>query len=290
MNLVTFYDDQAILACPIKELDNRLVDTTPGRIIFNRVLPEKVPYVNGMLKKKGLESLIFYTYLKVGLEPTIKVLDDMKHLGFNYATSAGFSLGIDDFVVPKEKKVLVTNAQKAAQKEEKLYQQGVISARERFNRVVEIWGSVTDKISSVMIDEMKKVSFEGGNINPLFVMADSGSRGNKQQIRQLAGMRGLMSKPSGEILETPITANLREGLNVLQYFTSTHGARKGLADTALKTANSGYLTRKLVDVNQEVIVDEHDCGTLKGVNVGAIVENGELIEPFEDRVVGRISL
>jgi DNA-directed RNA polymerase subunit beta' len=141
-----------------------------------------------------------------------------------------------------------------------------------------------------MIDTMRDVSFEGDDLNPLFVMADSGSRGNKQQIRQLAGMRGLMSKPSGEIMETPIISNLREGLNVLYYFISTHGARKGLADTALKTANSGYLTRKLVDVSQEVIVDEHDCGTLKGVNVSAIVENGELIEPFVDRIVGRISL
>jgi DNA-directed RNA polymerase subunit beta' len=156
--------------------------------------------------------------------------------------------------------------------------------------VVEIWGTVTDKVSGVMIEEMRKTSLESGALNPLFVMADSGSRGNNQQIRQLAGMRGLMSKPSGEIIETPIISNLREGLTVLQYFISTHGARKGLADTALKTANSGYLTRKLVDVSQEVIVDEHDCGTLKGVKVSSIVENGELIEPFIDRIVGRTAL
>jgi len=290
MNLATYYDNQAVLICPVTELEGTMVETTPGRLIFNSILPEKIPFINGMLKKKGLESLIYYTYLKMGLEPTIKVLDEMKTLGFNYATFAGFSLGIDDFIIPKEKQALVSKAQKDVQKEEKLYQEGVISARERFNRVVGIWGSVTDKVSSVMIEEMRRVSFEGGDLNPLFVMADSGSRGNKQQIRQLAGMRGLMSKPSGEIIETPIISNLREGLNVLQYFISTHGARKGLADTALKTANSGYLTRKLVDVSQEVIVDEHDCGTLKGINVGAIVENGELIEPFEDRVVGRISL
>ncbi len=290
MNLATYYDNQAVLICPVTELEGTMVETTPGRLIFNSILPEKIPFINGMLKKKGLESLIYYTYLKMGLEPTIKVLDEMKTLGFNYATFAGFSLGIDDFIIPKEKQALVSKAQKDVQREEKLYQEGVISARERFNRVVGIWGSVTDKVSSVMIEEMRRVSFEGGDLNPLFVMADSGSRGNKQQIRQLAGMRGLMSKPSGEIIETPIISNLREGLNVLQYFISTHGARKGLADTALKTANSGYLTRKLVDVSQEVIVDEHDCGTLKGINVGAIVENGELIEPFEDRVVGRISL
>lgn len=290
MNLSTFYDDQAVMICPVTEIDNQFIETTPGRIIFNNILPEQIPFINGMLRKKGLESLVFYTYLSVGLEPTIEILDKMKELGFNYATYAGFSLGIDDFVVPKEKNELVERAQKEVQRIEKLYREGTISAGERFNRVVEIWGSVTDKVSSVMIERMRKVSFEGKELNSLFVMADSGSRGNKQQIRQLAGMRGLMSKPSGEIIETPIVSNLREGLNVLQYFISTHGARKGLADTALKTANSGYLTRKLVDVSQEVIVDEEDCGTMKGVNVSAIVENGELIEPFVDRIVGRISL
>ena len=290
MNLSTFYDDQAVMICPVTEIDNQFIETTPGRIIFNNILPEQIPFINGMLRKKGLESLVFYTYLSVGLEPTIEILDKMKELGFSYATYAGFSLGIDDFVVPKEKNELVEKAQKEVQRIEKLYREGTISAGERFNRVVEIWGTVTDKVSTVMIERMRKVSFEGKELNSLFVMADSGSRGNKQQIRQLAGMRGLMSKPSGEIIETPIVSNLREGLNVLQYFISTHGARKGLADTALKTANSGYLTRKLVDVSQEVIVDEEDCGTLKGVNVSAIVENGELIEPFVDRIVGRISL
>ncbi len=290
MNLSTYYDDQAVLTCPVTELDNKLIDTTPGRIIFNSVLPDGIPFINGISKKKGLESLVYYTYLKVSREPTVKMLDEMKELGFKYATQAGFSLGINDFIIPKEKAGLVEKAQKQVQKIESLYQEGVISSRERFNRVVGIWSSVTDKVSSAMIDEMKRVSFEGDRLNPLFVMADSGSRGNKQQIRQLAGMRGLMSKPSGEIIETPIISNLREGLNVLQYFISTHGARKGLADTALKTANSGYLTRKLVDVAQEVIIDEHDCGTLKGVMVSAIVENGELIEPFVDRIVGRTSL
>ena len=290
MNLSTYYDDQAVLICPVAEVHNELIETTPGRIIFNSILPEEIPFINGMFRKKGLESLVFYTYLKVGLEPTVEILDKMKELGFNYATLAGFSLGIDDFIIPKEKPELVEKAQKEVQKVENLYRDGTISAGERFNRVVEIWGSVTDKVSYAMIERMRKISFEGKELNSLFVMSDSGSRGNKQQIRQLAGMRGLMSKPSGEIIETPIISNLREGLNVLQYFISTHGARKGLADTALKTANSGYLTRKLVDVSQEVIIDEDDCGTLKGVNVTAIVENGELIEPFVDRIVGRISL
>ena len=290
MNLVTYYDDQAVMTCPIQDMKGELIETTPGRIIFNGILPKGFPYVNGMLRKKGLENLVFYTYLKVGLGPTVEILDAMKGLGFTYATQAGFSLGIDDFVIPKEKTHLVDRAQKDVLDIEKLYRDGTISSGERFNRVIEIWGTVTDKVSSAMIEEMRKISFEGKELNPLYVMADSGSRGNKQQIRQLAGMRGLMSKPSGEILETPIVANLREGLNVLQYFISTHGARKGLADTALKTANSGYLTRKLVDVCQEVIIDERDCGTLKGLNVSAIVENGEIIEPFIDRIVGRVAL
>jgi DNA-directed RNA polymerase subunit beta' len=290
MNLATYYDDQAVMTCPIQDFKKELVETTPGRIIFNDVLPKGFPYINGTLRKKGLENLVFYTYLKVGLLPTVEILDALKELGFTYATRAGFSLGIDDFVIPKEKSFLVEKAQKEVQDIEKLYRDGTISSGERFNRVVEIWGTVTDRVSNAMIEEMRKISFEGKELNPLYVMADSGSRGNKQQIRQLAGMRGLMSKPSGEILETPITSNLREGLNVLQYFISTHGARKGLADTALKTANSGYLTRKLVDVSQEVIIDEHDCGTLKGINVSAIVENGEIIEPFIDRIVGRVTL
>jgi DNA-directed RNA polymerase subunit beta' len=290
MNLATYYDDQAVMTCPVQEIAGELIETTPGRIIFNGVLPKGVPYVNGMVRKKGLENLVFYTYLKVGLGPTVEMLDALKELGFTYATRAGFSLGIDDFVIPKEKSHLVDKAQREVQEIEKLYRDGTISSGERFNRVIEIWGTVTDKVSNAMMEEMRRISLEGKELNPLFVMAESGSRGNKQQIRQLAGMRGLMSKPSGEILETPITANLREGLDVLQYFISTHGARKGLADTALKTANSGYLTRKLVDVCQEVIVDEHDCGTLKGINVSAIVENGEIIEPFIDRIVGRVAL
>jgi DNA-directed RNA polymerase subunit beta' len=290
MNLAVYYDDQAIMTCPVQEMKSELVETTPGRLIFNNVMPQGFPFINGVLRKKGLENLVFYTYLKVGLQPTVQILDALKQLGFTYATQAGFSLGIDDFVIPKEKSTLVDRAQKEVQDIEKLYRDGTISSGERFNRVIEIWGTVTDKVSNAMIEEMRKISFEGKELNPLYVMADSGSRGNKQQIRQLAGMRGLMSKPSGEILETPIVSNLREGLNVLQYFISTHGARKGLADTALKTANSGYLTRKLVDVSQEVIVDEHDCGTLKGINVSAIVENGEIIEPFIDRIVGRVAL
>ena len=290
MNLSIYYDDQAVLTCPVKEYDKQLIETTPGRIIFNSILPDNVPFINGKLKKKGLESLVYYVYLKEGHEIIIDVLDKLKKIGFDYATIAGFSLGIDDFIIPKEKSSLVEKAQEEVRKIEDLYKGRTLSSGERFNQVITIWGNLTENVAAAMIEEMKRVSFEGPELNPLYVMADSGSRGNKQQIRQLAGMRGLMSKPSGEIIEMPIISNLREGLNVVQYFISTHGARKGLADTALKTANSGYLTRKLVDVSQEVIVDEEDCGTLKGVNVSAIVENGELIEPFVDRIVGRTAL
>ncbi|MGB4704972.1 MAG: DNA-directed RNA polymerase subunit beta' [Candidatus Saccharicenans sp.] len=290
MNLKSFYDDQAVVSCPVVQLKDEIIETTPGRIIFNSVLPKGLPFINGMLKKKGLESLVYYVYLKAGLEKTTRMLDRMKELGFRYATKAGFSLGIEDFLIPAEKNEIIKKAQKEVQEIEKLYLEGTISSGERYNRVVEIWTAVTEKVTNVMIDAMKRVSFEEKKLNPLYVMIDSGSRGNKQQIRQLGAMRGLMSKPSGEIIETPITSNLREGLNVLEYFISTHGARKGLADTALKTANSGYLTRKLVDVAQEVIIDQHDCGTLKGLNVSAIVENGEIIEPFVERIVGRVSL
>ncbi|MCJ7580193.1 MAG: DNA-directed RNA polymerase subunit beta' [Candidatus Aminicenantes bacterium] len=290
MNLSTFYDDQAVMACPIKEYNREIIETTPGRIIFNNIFSSNVPFFNGKLKKNGLESLVYYVYLKEGHETTIKVLDLLKEVGFLYATKAGFSLGIDDFIIPAEKASLVEKAQKDVLKIENLYKGRTLSTGERFNQIITIWGNLTENVSAAMFEEMRRVSFEGKDLNPLYVMADSGSRGNKQQIRQLAGMRGLMSKPSGEIIEMPIISNLREGLNVVQYFISTHGARKGLADTALKTANSGYLTRKLVDVSQEVIVDEEDCGTLKGVNVSAIVENGELIEPFVDRIIGRTAL
>lgn len=290
MNLKAFYDDQAVLSCPINNLNKELIETTPGKIIFNSVFPKDLPFIDGLFKRKGLESLVYYVYLQTGLKKTNEMLDKLKQLGFNYATKAGFSLGIEDFMIPAEKPEIIKKAEKEVTQVEKLYREGTISSGERFNRVVEIWTSVTDKVTNAMMETMRKVSFEEKRLNPLYVMADSGSRGNKQQIRQLAAVRGLMSKPSGEIIETPITSNLREGLNVLEYFISTHGARKGLADTALKTANSGYLTRKLVDVSQEVIVDQHDCGTLKGVNVSAIVENGEIVEPFVDRIVGRYSL
>ncbi len=218
------------------------------------------------------------------------MLDAIKDLGFRYATRAGISIGIDDLVIPEGKEKMVSSAQKEVIDVEKQYQDGAITNGERYNKVISIWSAVTEKVADAMFKEMEKQDKEGSEFNPIYIMADSGARGSKQQIRQLAGMRGLMARPSGEIIENPITSNFREGLTVLQYFISTHGARKGLADTALKTADSGYLTRRLVDVSQDVIISEHDCGTVDGIEIRPIIESGEVIEPLRDRIVGRVSL
>ena len=218
------------------------------------------------------------------------MLDEVKNLGFLYATRAGISIGVDDMVVPGEKKELVRNAEKEVVAVESQYQDGAITHGERYNKIIEIWSRVTEKVSDEMFNAMEEDDRTGRYLNPIYIMADSGARGSKQQIRQLSGMRGLMAKPSGEIIEQPIIANFREGLNVLEYFISTHGARKGLADTALKTADSGYLTRRLVDVAQDVIISENDCGTTEGIVVEPIIESGEIIEPLRDRIVGRVAL
>ena len=249
-----------------------------------------MPFINGLLKKKGLGQLVSYTYLRYGPEMTVTMLDHVKELGFLYATNAGITISIDDLIVPPGKRDFVENAQNEVVKVDQQYRDGAITNGERYNKVIAIWSDVTEKISDMMFTEMERAEKASHGFNPILLMADSGARGSKQQIRQLAGMRGLMAKPSGEIIETPITANFREGLNVLQYFISTHGARKGLADTALKTADSGYLTRRLVDVAQDVIISEGDCGTVDGIFVGSIVESGEIIEPLRDRIVGRVSL
>src|SRR5215216_1433130 len=221
---------------------------------------------------------------------TVKMPDGLKTLGFLYATKAGISIGIDDLVTPPSKKGLVDKADKDVIAVEQQYLDGVITNGERYNKVIAIWSEVTDKVAKEMFKAMDDRERASGELNPILVMSDSGARGSAQQIRQLAGMRGLMARPSGEIIETPIQANFREGLNVLQYFISTHGARKGLADTALKTADSGYLTRRLVDVAQDVIVSEQDCGTLRGVWAEAIIRNGEEVESLRDRIVGCTSL
>src|SRR5512132_3965380 len=266
-----------------------ILETTVGRTLFNEVVPEPLRFVNAELKKKEVTALVGRCYNTLGNEVTVHFLDELKDLGFRYATLSGLSIGIDDMHIPSSKEQLINNARSQVNEVETQYQDGVITNGERYNKVVDIWAHVTEQIADQMFKELEDGE-QGGEFNPIFMMADSGARGSKQQIRQLAGMRGLMAKPSGEIIETPITSNFREGLTVLEYFTSTHGARKGLADTALKTADSGYLTRRLVDVAQDVIISEDDCGTLDGIEARAIVESGEIIEPLRDRIVGRVTL
>ena len=290
LDLTVSRDDQDVIHSEVQQVDKKIISTTVGRVLFNNALPEEFPFVNGLLKKKGLQLLVQYGYRRFGLEKTVMMLDGLKNLGFLCATQSGLSIGIDDLIIPSEKVGLVNAAKKDVIKVEQQYQDGAITNGERYNKVIAIWSDVTERIADAMFSEMEDLDHAGRNFNPVYIMADSGARGSKQQIRQLAGMRGLMAKPSGEIIETPITSNFREGLTVLQYFISTHGARKGLADTALKTADSGYLTRRLVDVAQDVIISEDDCGTLDGIDAVAIVESGEIIEPLRDRIVGRTTL
>ena len=283
-------DDQDVIRATVRKLQNRVIDTTVGRVIMNEHLSVNMPYINGTLRKKGLGALVNYCHLRLGHAETVRILDKVKDLGFLYATKAGISIGIDDLVTPPAKVELVQQAQNEVAEIEVQYKEGIITNGERYNKVIAIWSDVTEKVAEAMFKEMNRAETESGELNPILVMADSGARGSKQQIRQLAGMRGLMAKPSGEIIETPIRANFREGLNVTQYFISTHGARKGLADTALKTADSGYLTRRLVDVAQDVIISEPDCGTLRGIVATAIIEGGEEIESLRDRIIGRVAL
>src|SRR3974390_2251003 len=289
IDLTTAYDTQDVTHTEPVRLERQFIQTTVGRVIFNSHLPKQMPYINGLLKKKGVQQLVYYAYLRFGLEATVKLLDHLKALGFTYATRSGISIGIDDMLIPSDKYKLVENAEKEVVKVQQQYLDGAITNTERYNKVIAIWGDVTEKVADEMFKALENQDREGV-INPVYIMADSGARGSKQQIRQLSGMRGLMAKPSGEVIETPITSNFREGLTVLQYFISTHGARKGLADTALKTADSGYLTRRLVDVAQDVIINEPDCGTTDGIYVEPIIEAGVEVEPLRDRVVGRVSL
>ncbi|HTX16952.1 MAG TPA: hypothetical protein VMD77_16740, partial [Candidatus Baltobacteraceae bacterium] len=283
------YDDQDVSHTEPIQLHKQFLHTTVGRVIFNDHLPSDMPFINGLLKKKGVQALVQYCYLRFGLEKTVVALDKLKELGFLYATKAGVSIGISDMVIPSVKFKLVDTAEHEVVKVQQQYLDGAITNGERYNKVIAIWSDVTEKVADEMFKALEEQDKQGV-INPIYVMADSGARGSKQQIRQLSGMRGLMAKPSGEVIETPITSNFREGLTVLQYFISTHGARKGLADTALKTADSGYLTRRLVDVAQDVIINEFDCGTADGIFVEPILEAGVEVEPLRDRVVGRVSL
>jgi len=269
----------------------RLLETTAGRVLFNEILPKELGYINETLDKKALNNLIGKCYRMLGGERTVQFLDALKNLGFGYATAAGITIGIDDLHVPPEKPEIISRADRQVLQIAQDYADGVITAGERYNRIIDTWTNATNMVSETLFDELGR---DREGFNPIFMMAFSGSRGSKEQIRQLAGMRGLMAKPQkkitggiGEIIEMPITANFREGLTVLQYFISTHGARKGLADTALKTADAGYLTRRLVDVAQDVIVTEQDCGTILGLDLSALKEGEEIIEALRDRIVGR---
>ena len=281
-------------------LDGELVETTVGRILLKEILPEEIPFrlINKVMKKSELANLIDYCYRYGGDKKTVLLSDRLKGLGYYYATLAGISISLDDMLIPSNKEKLLQEAQQEIERVQEQYTDGLITDGERYNKVIDIWAQVTENIAGVMLKELgsEEVAAPSGekqsteSLNPIYIMADSGARGSAQQVRQLAGMRGLMAKPSGEIIETPITANFREGLTVLQYFISTHGARKGLADTALKTANAGYLTRRLVDVAQDVVIRENDCGTLDGIEVESLVEGGEIIESMRERILGRVAL
>jgi DNA-directed RNA polymerase subunit beta' len=288
IDLVAQGGSQDLLHADMIEVSNMLLETTVGRVLFNMQLPDDMPFINGQLKKKGLQNLVAYSFMNLGHDATIELLDNLKEIGFGYATKSGLSLASQDMIIPDAKQEHLDQAYLEVDEVERQRSAGLITAGERHNKIVDIWHRVTEDVAREMFGQMSRLDDETGEFNPIFMMADSGARGSKEQVRQLAGMRGLMAKPSGEIMETPITANFREGLSVLQYFISTHGARKGLADTALKTADSGYLTRRLVDVAQDVIVVEHDCGTEDGIEVTAITEGGEILEQLRDRIVGRV--
>src|SRR5271165_6618268 len=278
----------------------RVVDTTAGRALLSEILPKGLSFdaINQDMTKKTISGTINACYRTVGLKETVVFADQLMYTGFHYATRAGVSIGVDDMVVPQQKTKILATAEREVKEIQEQYSSGLVTNGERYNKVVDIWSRTNDQVAKAMMEKLgtDEVADTKGNkvrqksFNSIFMMSDSGARGSAAQIRQLAGMRGLMAKPDGSIIETPITANFREGLNVLQYFISTHGARKGLADTALKTANSGYLTRRLVDVAQDMIISELDCGTSEGIFVEPILEAGVEVEPLRDRVVGRVSL
>ncbi len=269
-------------------VDGGIVETTPGRVVFNTIVPKGLGFQNYVLRKKRLSELVLECYKKLGLEATVQFLDKMKNLGFSEATKAAISMGMCDIKVPGHKKQVLEEAYKRVAVVKKQYEDGIITEGERHSKIISIWTEVSDKLS----DDLFKLIFDttSGHLNPLYLMVDSGARGNKSQVRQSGALRGLMARPSGEIIESPITANFREGLTVMEYFISTHGARKGLSDTALKTADSGYLTRRLVDVSQDVIVTRDDCGTLNGIEVMAIKQGNEELLPLKDRIFGRTVL
>ena len=300
-----FYDETEALAAhsegfidthaKIKvRIDGQLVETSVGRLIFNQIVPKEIGYFNDTATKGKIEELVSNCYQTNGQTATVFFLDNLKDLGFKWATRSGATVSIDDLIIPEAKHELIKNAEKEVLKIQKRYMKGVITNGERYNQIIDTWTRTTTSVAEVMFDNLA-ADLDG--FNPVYMMADSGARGSKEQIRQLAGMRGLMAKPQkkitggiGEIIENPITANFREGLSVMEYFISTHGSRKGLADTALKTADAGYLTRRLVDVAQDVIINELDCGTILGLDVTALKEGEEVIESLADRILGRVVL
>ena len=275
-----------------------LTDTTVGRAIFSLILPKGLPFeiINQAMGKKQISKLLNECYRTLGLKDTVIAADQIMYTGFHYAMIAGASVGIDDMVIPDAKKDIIEGAEAEVIEIQEQFQNGLVTAGERYNKVIDIWSNANEKVARAMMDNLKTDTVinrdgeeeEQASFNSVYMMADSGARGSAAQIRQLAGMRGLMAKPDGSIIETPITANFREGLNVLQYFISTHGARKGLADTALKTANSGYLTRRLVDVAQDLVITNDDCGTFEGVKMTPLIEGGDVVEPLRERVLGRV--
>lgn len=277
----------------------RLIETTVGRALFSEILPKGLSFdlINRSMNKKAISSVLDTCYREIGLKATVIFADRLMYMGFHYATRSGVSIGVDDLIIPKEKAGIIAQAEEEVGKIQAQFSSGLVTQGERYNKVIDIWSRTNDLVAKAMMSEIstefvkdaKGKKIEQESFNSIYMMADSGARGSAAQIRQLAGMRGLMAKPDGSIIETPITANFREGLNVLQYFISTHGARKGLADTALKTANSGYLTRRLVDVAQDLVITDEDCGTSQGIVVAPLIEGGDIVEPLQERVLGRVA-
>ncbi len=263
------------------------IETTAGRLVFNEELPPEIPFINYELKDKELRAMIEYVFNEKGSWTTVKMLDVIKATGYRYATVFGATIGVDDIIVPKEKTAMIEKANEEVESIQKQWRQGHITQEERYNRVVEVWNKTNDDLTAIM---MKTLEADRDGFNSIYMMANSGARGSRNQIRQLAGMRGLMAKPSGDIIELPIRSNFKEGLSVIEFFISTNGARKGLADTALKTAEAGYLTRRLVDIAQDVVVNEDDCGTINGISYSAIKEGEDIVEPLSDRIIGRYTL
>ena len=281
-------------------IDEMMHDTTVGRVLLYEIMPRVIPFdlVNKVMTKRAIEELIDGCFRVAGGKSTVLLADRLRTLGFQYSTKAGISISIDDMKIPIKKRMLLDKAYEEVVRVQNQYSQGLITDGERYNKVIDIWAKTSDEVAQEMMDELSLDVLKDGknkdrkvpSYNPIYMMIDSGARGSQTQVRQLAGMRGLMAKPSGEIIETPITSNFREGLTVLQYFISTHGARKGLADTALKTANAGYLTRRLIDAAQEVMVTEYDCGTNEGITVGDLIEGGEIIDRVSERILGRVAV